>query len=335
MTDFKADPVEFAELNLDANQCLQAIAVLGSMARHQFADKQLRSAIPPAAKFRQLLEVIAQRKLQYPDDAKEFFLAHFSPFRIRPNGNLKGFVTGYFEPQVMAASKESLQYSYPILSRPLDAQKRFRSRSEIDLSLDEYHVIAWVRDPIEAFMIQVQGSAVLHFLDGRKRRLIFNGRNGRPYSSIGRTLIECGEITPSAMSIKILKDWVRRSGQRIGEKGRNLLWRNESYVFFRLSPYEKKASGPIGGAGVALTPLVSLATDRKIWPYATPLLIRGDLSSVKPDWIEFQQLMVSQDTGAAIVGPARGDIFLGTGEDAGIIASRIRHDVDFIAFLPR
>jgi membrane-bound lytic murein transglycosylase A len=213
--------------------------------------------------------------------------------------------------------------------------KRLRPRSIIDATLGEYQPLAWVKDPIEAFMIQVQGSAVLEFEGGLKKKLVYDGRNGRPYFSIGRFLIESGQISPDAMSITSLKNWVRQAGQSPGEKGRDLLWRNESYVFFNISPFSEEDSGPIGGAGVPLTPFVSLATDRNVWSYATPFLIKGDLSSVRPDWVNFQSLMLSQDTGTAIQGPARGDIFLGTGEEAGVMASLVRHDIDFIVLLPR
>jgi membrane-bound lytic murein transglycosylase A len=335
VAEFEADPVQFSSLILDANQCFEAVKVFNRMAQYLLGGKQMRSAVPPVAGLKQLFEAVAQKTVKYPDEAKEFFLASFTPYKIRPKGNLKGFVTGYFEPQVMAERKQSLFYRYPILSRPQDMRKRLRPRSEIDLNIEEYQPLAWVRDPIEAFMIQVQGSAILQFDNGSKHRLTFDGRNGHPYVSIGKLLIESGEISLSSMSIETLKNWVRGAGQRIGEKGRNLLWMNDSYVFFRLLPLREEDLGPIGGAGVALTPLVSLATDRNIWPYATPFLIKGDLSSARSDWANFQRLMVSQDTGSAIIGPARGDIFIGTGENAGKLASRIQHEVDFIVFLPR
>ena len=112
-----------------------------------------------------------------------------------------------------------------------------------------------------------------------------------------------------------------------------MLWCNSSFVFFRL--LDEMSDGPIGGAGVPLIPQVSLATDQSIWPYGTPFLLVGDLQSASAEWHRFRQLTVSQDTGSAIVGRARGDFYVGSGDQAGGVASLIRHELDFIALLPK
>ena len=324
-----------SEIDLNEDQCFRAFQVFKHMARKARVTSALRESVPAGDRLQAVLDIAAQESSRSREDAKKFFATFFKPFTIELGGNKKGFVTGYYEPNVLASFEQTSSYSYPIISRPIDDRKRLRSRAEIDSNIEDYHAIAWVRDPIEAFMIQVQGSATLNFISGERQRLVFDGRNGHLYSSIGRLLIEFGKISLHSMSIGALKDWVRRAGQSIGEEGRNLLWRNESYVFFKLTPFHKQDTGPIGGAGVSLTPFVSLATDRKIWPYATPFIIRADLSSVSSEWSDFQRIMVSQDTGAAIRGPARGDIFFGTGEEAGKKASLVRHEADFVVLLPR
>lgn len=329
------EPMTFSELLLDESQCFEVLNSFISMAEPILFAKHWRDAVPPDQDLLEILRRLRGQTFTSASDARCFFEDNFLPVKLFPNENLRGFVTGYFEPFVASSTEKELDFSYPILARPSDEPKRQSTRSEIDVSLEEYQPIAWVRDPIEAFMIQVQGSAVLEFQNGERQRLVFDGRNGKPYSSIGRVLIERAEISPHLMSIAALKDWVRQAGQSVGQKGRDLLWLNESYVFFRLSPFLESDVGPMGGAGVALKPFVSLATDRTIWPYATPFLISGDLRSVNPDWGRFQRLMLSQDTGTAIRGPARGDIFFGTGEEAGMMASLVRHNVDFVVFLPK
>jgi membrane-bound lytic murein transglycosylase A len=215
----------------------------------------------------------------------------------------------------------------------------YPDRRAIDLgALDgKSHPIAWVRDGIEAFMIHVQGSAAIKLASGDIVRLTYAGRNGHPYTSIGNILIDCGEVPLPEMSLAKLKKWVRDNGQEAGEKGRQLLQCNASYIFFTLDKSTGRATGPIGGAGVPLTPLRSIAVDRTVWPYGLPFWI-----DVRIPWpIEggserhIRQLMIAQDTGSAILGSARADIFVGAGDEAGEIAGRIRHNGRMIVFLPR
>ena len=185
--------------------------------------------------------------------------------------------------------------------------------------------ILWVRDAVEAFLVQVQGSAQVAFADRRRARLAYDGRNGLPYTSIGKILIESGEIAASDMSLANLKAWLRRDRAR----GLALMQRNRSFVFFRLVEDFDPALGPVAGAGVPLTPLRSIAVDRTIWAYGLPFWIAADLPWEDDALRPFRRLMVAQDTGSAIVGPARADIFFGSGDEAGARAGAIRHRADF------
>ena len=184
-------------------------------------------------------------------------------------------------------------------------------------------------------MIQVQGSGLVELTDGRRLRLIYDGRNGRPYTSIGRGLIEAGEIREAEMSLARLKGWLRAAGVRPGERGRAWMQRNASYIFFRLAPDEPPGGGPIGGAGLPLTPLRSIAVDSNLWPYGLPFWIEARLPwrGAQPE--PFGRLMIAQDTGSAILGAARADLFFGSGDEAGLRAGSIRHDADFRVLLPR
>jgi len=180
----------------------------------------------------------------------------------------------------------------------------------------------------------VQGSARVRLADGSLLRLAYAGRNGHPYTSIGRILIDTGEIAEADMSLATLKQWIRAHGQNPGDAGALLMHRNKSYVFFSLHEECEPARGPIGGQGISLTALRSIAVDRAIWTYGLPFWIAADLpwrgSSPSP----FRRLMIAQDTGSAITGPARADIFFGSGDDAGARAGDIRHAGDVVVFLP-
>jgi membrane-bound lytic murein transglycosylase A len=285
--------------------------------------------------------------------ARQFFETRFRPFRVIPDDGA-GFLTGYYEPCVPAARLETEGFGWPILARPADlvtfapaetpegfpegvgGARRLGDGSFVpyvdraQIEAERLNPIVWVRDAVEAFLIQVQGSAQVEFPDGRRARLAYDGRNGLPYTSIGRILIESGEITESAMSLTSLKAWLRSDCER----GLKLMRRNRSFVFFRLVEDFDPKVGPVAGAGVALTGLRSGAADRTLWCYGLPFWIEAKLPWVDETPRPFRRLMVAQDTGSAIVGPARADLFFGSGETAGARAGAIRHNGEVVVLLP-
>lgn len=294
--------------------------------------------------------------------AEQYFRTHFRPWAVQPDGERsQGFFTGYYEPIVDGSLVQTARFGAPVLARPADlrdvrvsplsgpdgryegarvgsdgAMEPYPSRRAIESGqIDRATQPAvWLEDHVEVFFIQVQGSARVRFADGSIRRLIYAGRNGRPYSSIGKMLIERGEIPAEVMSLERCKAWLRRNGLEPGQPGRDVLQSNESYVFFRLDEADLEP-GPIGGQGIALTAGCSIAVDRNVWPYGTPVFVSGDFSSAGVTPAPFAALMVAQDTGSAIVGPARADLFIGSGPDAGEVAGKIRHRGAFVALLPR
>jgi len=176
----------------------------------------------------------------------------------------------------------------------------------------------------------VQGSGRVRLRDGSTVRLAYAGRNGHPYSSIGKLLIERGEIAPEEISMAAVKAWLRADAAR----GRQLMQENRSYVFFGELSEQEGRDGPLGAQGAALTPGRSLAVDAALLPLGCPIFV------VAPDLADaggepFLRLMIAQDVGSAIRGPERGDIFWGTGEEAGAIAGRTRHEATFFVLLPR
>jgi membrane-bound lytic murein transglycosylase A len=292
-------------------------------------------------------------------EARSFFTTWFRPARLTTTG----FVTAYYEPEVEARLTVGPGFEVPVLARPPDlatlndapipgprgellssARRREdgslvpysdRHAIEDDPSFDQGRPIAFVEDRIELFLMQVQGSARLRLPDGRRIALTYDGRNGYPYTSIGRLLIERGLVSADAMSLARLKQTVRAMGQETGAPGRLLMQENQSYVFFRIDDSPERTIGPIGGGGCALTPFRSIAVDRSIWTYGLPFWIETRIPWLGEDESRMGRLMIAQDTGSAILGSARADLFFGSGEAAGALAGRVRHDAAFTVLLPR
>ncbi len=291
--------------------------------------------------------------------AKRFFIENFHPVGVGDDG--RAFYTGYYEPVVEGSLTRSPDFAAPILARPDDlrtfAADEPRPASLQGLSsarvtpaggLEPYPVratieaaaiegwlrsIVWLRDWVEVFLIQVQGSARVRLPDGTILRLTYAGRNGHPYTSIGRILVERGAIALDAMALESLKAWLRQAGQEPGEAGRAVMQANASYIFFDANRIDS-VEGPIGGEGVPLTPLRSIAVDRTRWSYGLPFWVEVALPPGLPTPARFNRLMVAQDTGSAITGPARVDIYVGSGEEAGRLAGGIRHHGRLVLLRP-
>ncbi|MGA7384134.1 MAG: MltA domain-containing protein [Methylocella sp.] len=253
-------------------------------------------------------------------------------------GRNAGFLTGYYEPIVEGSSLRTRNFTAPVYSRPdnLNALTPYPERAAIEAGAIERHAapIVWLRDPVEVYLVQVQGSARVRLEDGGLLRCVYAGRNGRPYTSIGRILIDTGEIAEADMSLATLKQWIRAHGQNPGDAGAALMHRNGSYVFFSAHEECEPPCGPIGGQGINLTALRSIAVDRAIWTYGLPFWIAADLPWRDSSPSPFRRLMIAQDAGSAITGPARADISLGSGDDAGARAGDIRHAGDIVVLLP-
>ncbi len=352
----KLSPVAFGEIEGFAeDDHLAAFRVFASQARAIVEGKEdLRPALPASAELENVCRAVLTQSVETRAQARSFFENHFTPHRIG-----EGFATGYYEPIVPGSLVASAEFTAPILARPddlvsfvpgtglpsrpeLSAARRlpdgrlvpFPDRAEIEASND-YRPLLWLADPIEVFLVQVQGSARVVLPDGKEVRLVYAGRNGWPYTSIGAHLLEWGEIADTEMGVAALKAWVRAHGQKPGDVGRALMHANRSYVFFDIDPSLAPEQGPVGGASLPLTPLRSLAVDRHIWPYGLPFWLSGHLPWQTREPTPFRRLMIAQDTGLAILGCARADIFFGSGGQAGELAGRIRHACDFTVLLPK
>lgn len=351
-------PLSFSELDgWAADDQLSALSCFRISAR-AYADgvHENRRAIAPSP---ELLEVASKALELDPasltlDTAKRFFEAHFQP--MNRTGNL-GFVTAYFEPEVDASRQRSDEFPYPLYGKPSDLVRiteenrppglstdleyaritenglvEFYDRGAIDEGAlkDRNLEIVWLKSAIEAFYIHIQGSARLVFADGSTSRVSYAGKTGHPYTSIGKVLVSRGVMTVEDANMTNMRAWLEADLDRAME----VLHQNRSYIFFAEVEVDYPEFGPVAAAGVQLTPGRSLAVDRNIHAYGTPIWI----STTKPipsDTKPFRRLMVAQDTGSAIVGPQRGDIFIGSGDEAGMIAGSVRHDTDFVVLEPK
>jgi membrane-bound lytic murein transglycosylase A len=315
---------------------------------------ELRSAQPPDPR----LVLACREALALPDEAaaQTFFESGFRAFEVRPDSG-KTLLTGYFEPEYEGSLTPTDIFSTPLLERPddlvtlepgqafpgldptLQAARRseeglrpYPDRAAIETGAlgDRARPIVYLR-PAEAFIIHVQGSARILLSEGGTLRVAYAGRNGQPYSSIGRLIVERGHVPLAEMSLERMLAWL---GKHPAE-GREIMRSNRSYIFFRRADELDPADGPIGGAGIPLTPGRSLAIDRNLWSYGLPVWLEGKLPLPKGGSEPLRRLMVAQDTGSAILGPARGDFFFGTGAPAGALAGLMRYPVRFVVLWPR
>jgi membrane-bound lytic murein transglycosylase A len=272
------------------------------------------------------------------EEARAFFEAHFHPCFIQPENSERGFVTGFYEPEIAASPIKTGRFRIPFLRKPDDLDDfagEYHDRRAIETgALDGRNLeIAYVENPVDAFFAHVQGAARLHMTDGTWLRITYAAKSGYPFTGPGRVLIELGEIPERDVTMQSIRGWLAKSPHRIDE----ILWRNRSYIFFREAPVENPELGPIAAAKVPLTPGRSIAVDRLLHTFGTPFYIDApDLKAFDPGNADgFRRLMIAQDTGSAIIGSARGDLFTGSGDAAGEIAGVIRNHADFYALVPR
>jgi len=287
---------------------------------------------------------------------RDFFESEFSAFRVEDEARPRGLFTGYYEPIAEGSLTRSAEYPVPIYAKPddlmsfnpedmsrtglsygrkIDGQPRaYHTRKEIEQgalsgsSLEICFLKSWV----DAFFIHVQGNGRVILPDGGTIRLSYAGKNGQPYTGIGSVLLKRGIGTPQTMSMQLLRLWMADHPSET----RDLLWHNSSFIFFRVTQIDEPHLGAIGAAKVTLTPVRGLAVDRAVWAFGTPLFVEThEPPEAKASSVPFNHLMIAQDTGTAIKGVVRGDVYWGWGETAAHNAGHMKSPGGMVALLPR
>lgn len=278
-----------------------------------------------------------------PAAARTYFETWFAPIRFEAGMESGSLITGYFEPVMKGSLTEGGIYRTPVLALPpafADARaagKLLPTRAEIEDMvasgrIDRRNALVWLADPVDAFFLHVQGSGRVELPDGRMMRLAFAAKNDRPYTSIGKVLIDMGAIPREEVSMQTIRAWLEAHPDRIP----SILRQNESYIFFRVLAGAAPEAGPPGAEKVSLTPGRSLAVDRRYHPLGALLWL--DTRSPEPygpGKVTLRRLMVAQDTGTAIRGLQRADVFWGADSGAAEIAGRMKEPGELIALVPK
>ncbi len=294
------------------------------------------------------------------EGARGFFGQWFVPVLATNHGDAVALFTGYYEPELNGSRKKQGRFQTPLLARPADlvmvdlgtfrdALKGERIAGRVDggklvpyakrgdivagALAQRAQPIVYVDDPVDAFFLQVQGSGRVRLNDGRLLRVGYDGQNGYPYTAIGRVLVDRGAIAKDQLSMQSIRAWLVAHPA----DARALMNENASYVFFKELEIPDPNDGAPGSAGVPLTAEASLAVDTRFNALGAPMWIEAHaaaLDATQPD-ADFRRLVIAQDTGGAIRGPVRGDIYWGAGKAAESIAGRMAHKGRLFIFLPK
>ncbi len=288
--------------------------------------------------------------------ARQFFEKEFTALKIADPVRPEGLFTGYYEPEAEGSRTPGNGYDVPIYRKPDDlvsfdqaTEKQanlkygrlvqgkpvgYFTRREIEegaLRGRDLEIV-WLKSWVDAFFIHVQGSGRIRFEDGSTMRLAYGAKTGQPYTGIGGVLVERGVLMRDNMSMQALRKWMKDNPG----SARELMWENKSFVFFREVKVDDPALGAPGAQKVSLTPLRSMAIDRSLWMFGTPIWLEANVpSGVAGEVQPFRHLMIAQDTGTAIKGHARGDVYWGWGDRAALIAGHMKSPGSMIVLLPK
>ncbi len=264
------------------------------------------------------------------EDSRNFFEAWFKPMSLKTPNKSEGLLTGYYEPEVDVRLSPDTTYSEPILAKPVSDAALKLPRSKVNSGTSR--VIAYGR-PIDVFFLQIQGSGRLRYGDGRVLRAAYAANNGQPYKSIGGVLIGRGELTREQASKQSIADWMDRKGPIAA---RRLMNENPRYIYFTEQAI-RDGEGPQGAMRVPLTGMGAIAVDPRYHPYGSLAWLDTILPTAPGDYRGTPTgiLVTAQDTGSAIKGPLRADLFFGSGDDAGARAGVQKHPVRWTLILPR
>jgi membrane-bound lytic murein transglycosylase A len=359
-------PVTFAALQgwADADMRAALVAFTGScrkiLARGDGDAFGGDKAYGTVGAWRSACQAALQTSAPNAASARQFFETWFAPAQAFNRAEPVGLFTGYYEPELLGSRKPTAQFATPLYARPSDLVavdlgafrpnlkgERITGRVEgaklvpydtraaiVGGALrDRSAVVAYVDDPTAAFFLQVQGSGRVRFADGAVVRVAYDGQNGHPYTAVGRVLVDRGEIAREALSMQAIRAWLKANPG----KAPALLNENASFVFFKEQPLADPSLGAEGAQGVALTAEASLAVDLRFHGLGAPMWVEGSApaDSEGAADVAFRRLLIAQDTGGAIRGPVRGDVYWGSSARAESVAGRMAHKGQLFVLLPK
>ena len=266
-----------------------------------------------------------------PLQAKQFFEDRFAAFRISNNNKEHGLFTGYYEPVLYGSLKKKGDFKYPLYAAPpeLKTSKPYYTHAEINKGALKGRKLEllWVDDPVMKFFMQIQGSGRVRLTDGRELFIGYADGNGQPYVSLGKVMRDQGLLPPDQINFFTIRQWLYDNPSRAFA----LMEENPSYIFFKI-----RKEPAVGAAGVQLTPSRSIAIDSRYIPYGLPLYLEVELPALpNKQPTAFNRLMIAQDTGGAIRGPVRGDIFFGPGDEAEYLAGYMKNRGVYTLLVPK
>lgn len=348
---FRLAPLSFASLAGWAGDD-HAAALLafrrGAAVLAEHPPKRRAMPVDPA----RLAALLSAAQTVAPADARRFFEENFVASEVLPAAGA-GFLTGYYEPIVEGSRRCQGRFRVPLHRVPDDLVEidpetpppgiapgtRFARRTagglapypdraaiEAGLLAGRGLELVHLADPVDAFFIHIQGAARIRLAEGGEMRVTYAAKSGHPYTPIGRVLIERGALPKGGATMQTIRAWL---AAHPGEAAA-VMAENRSYIFFREAAVDDPAAGPVAAAKVPLAAGRSLAVDRLVHSFHTPVFVETAVGGAP-----FRRLMVAHDTGSAIVGPARGDIFFGSGDEAGELAGRMASPARFVVLLPK
>jgi len=360
--DTQYEPVEWADLDgwADDDHAAAFATYLASCRVLTGKQRSPRDVTPVSDALKAICDRARAAIPLDEDGARSFFEENFRPLRISKLGDTDGFLTGYYEPIIDGSRVPTGQFTAPLYRRPPNLVVSGRrklgdafpskgvkvgrrlGRRKIVPYYDRGEIedgalagrgleICWLKDQTDLLFAQIQGSARIRLEEGSTLRINYDAHNGYPYTAIGRVLIDRGIIPKEEMSMQKIREWLDQNPDGAKELRRQ----NRSYVFFREVQLSDKDEA-VGAQGVPLTPGRSIAVDKALHVYGTPFFISGELPiESEKSKTPFQRLMIAQDTGSAITGPARADLYFGAGPAAGKVSGRLRHTMRFVMLVPK
>lgn len=359
--DYRLVPARFSALpGWDEDDPTPLLAAMARCREHIRTVKPYKTGSlgVTAGELLALLDAAEVQKPEGPEAVRAFFEAECVPFLIEKADDTSGFVTAFYEPEVAVRAEPDAEHRYPFYRRPADlvdiddgnrpagfppgfafglekngviVEHPDRGDIERGCLSGRGLEIAYARSKVDVFFAHVQGAARLVYPDGSVRRITYAAKSGHPFSAIGRLLIDRGEIDAATVSMASIRDWLARHEEQVDA----VLWHNSSFIFFKEAEVEDLSLGPVAAAKVPLVAGRSLAVDRLIHTFGLPFFISSDSLTHMDGGKPFRRLMLALDTGTAIVGPARGDIFTGSGDAAGALAGHVRNAATFHILIPK